>query len=219
MSLFLDLPKLDNTELLPTKHFGDVVGKRTPVLLKTRWMVTLYCSTHYDKVLYSVFLPAWFWSHILDLCLWVVSERCTVSSRDETRQPGLVRLWSYRHPWLFICISLWATGNVAEPGSAELCPWKWVSRGQAGSQTDALSLPQIINAWGRWRWAVSCSTGEKVTASGGCRGKTTWVEWVQEDLKDRSKKKAGGRQSRLNVWWLMVQSCGWMYNWCTYSMV
>lgn len=97
---------------------------------------------------------------------------------------------------------------------AELCPWKWVSSGQAGSQTDALSLPQIINAWGRWRWAVSCSTGEKVTANGDCRGETTWVQGAGR-CRGRREMEKEARKPKYEEEFLVCQCCVLHYE-CMY---
>lgn len=69
-------------------------------------------------------------------------------------------------------------------------PWKCLSSsGQVESQTDALSLPQIIYAWGRWSWERSCSTGEKVNVSWEDR-KTTRAEDAVKCIEGDENNKA-----------------------------
>lgn len=65
---------------------------------------------------------------------------------------------------LFICVCPLMMGKVSGFHSG-WAPSLRLSRG-VESQTDALSLPQIIYAWGRWSWERSCSTGQKVKVGG-----------------------------------------------------
>lgn len=66
------------------------------------------------------------------------------------------------------------------------------------SQTDALSLPQIIYAWGRWSWERSCSTGQKVKVGWEDR-KTTRAE----DAVKRSETKSLCLFERADMWIFM----------------
>lgn len=75
-----------------------------------------------------------------------------------------MRRGSRDYRWLFICVCPLMVGKVSGLDSG-WAPSLRLSR-EAESQTDALSLPQIIYAWGRWSWERSCSTGRKVKVGG-----------------------------------------------------
>lgn len=133
---------------------------------------------------------------------------------DEESRALLSGLWSYHYLCLFICISLWMSGNVAElfSGSAPSLKAGVCSR-EVESQKDALSSPQIINAWGRWRRAVSCSTGEKVVASGECKERQHEF-WFQHDASGRLYRNMKEKIRRFKSEWVAVcTGCLCVYLW------